>query len=614
MKATFSGVCAIVLSSFLVYARAAETPDLPPFIYTSSYDAVSWQGHVKAYPIGKDGVSSIAQWDAADLIPPWQTRHIDIATASVDANTAPFEWSQLNDAQQAALLSEYVLEYLRGSDKLEVLHGGGFRNRKGKLGDIIYSAPLYVGRSDSAYHLMSASEGGNTYPRYVNSKKQRQAMLYVGANDGMLHAFDALSGVETAAFIPYAIFDALPGLSSTDYVHRPFVDGLLTVGDAYLGNPGSAAWKTILLGSTGRGAKSVFALDASNPPAAAPLLWERSAADDGKGKKDDDMGYLTGEAFAIRLSNSKWAAIYSNGYESENLDAVLYLVELASGGLIRKISVGKGDAEAPNGLATPALAFNQQRAVSTAYAGDLQGRLWKIDLSANEAPGWQIAFNNQPLFIATDSAGKLQSLPLQPLLEHHAKGGTFVMFSGGKAGDGRIPGVAQKQSLYGIWEKPGSGPVSGRKELRQQTLTETSEGLWQLSSNGVNWTTSRGWYIDLPAKLGYVVGKLQIIDGVLWVMTYSPVQEKSYLVAIDYNTGGATSDAVLTGHPKSTPVIEVPASIVPPMFIKLPDGRKQLVVSGRDGAPQAVDINPASQRPLRTWHQLPVPSSVVDPD
>ncbi|MEO6917991.1 MAG: PilC/PilY family type IV pilus protein [Collimonas sp.] len=610
MKAVFSSICAIALMPSLVLA--AETPDQPPFIYTGSYDVVSWQGHIKAYPIGKDGVSKTAQWDAADLIPPWQTRQI--GTTAGGANAIAFEWRQLTDAQKAALSSEDVLEYLRGNDKLETSHGGGFRHRKGKLGDIIYSAPLYVGLSDSAYNLSPANDGGNKYLEYVKSKKHRQAMLYVGANDGMLHAFDAHDGVETAAFIPQAIFDTLPALSATDYIHRPFVDGLLTVGDAYLDNPGSAAWKTILLGSTGGGARSLFALDVSSPPAAPSLLWQRSAADDGTGASDSDMGYLTGEAFAIRLSNGKWAAMYGNGYQSENLDAVLYLVELTGGRLIRKISIGVGDPESPNGLATPALAFNLLRAVNAVYAGDLQGRFWKVDLSASDPLRWQTAFNRQPLFIAEDVAGKLQSITQQPLLELHAKGGTLAMFGGGKADDGRIPGAAQQQSLYGIWEKPGDGPVSGRRELQRQTLTEASDGQWRLSSNGVNWSTLRGWYIDLPAKLGYIVGKLQIIDGVLWVQTYAPAQEKSYLIAIDYNTGGATSDAALAGHPKDTSVMEVPASIVSPLFIKLPDGRKQLVISGRDGLPHTVEINPANQRPVRTWRQLPVPPSIVDPD
>lgn len=595
-------ICAIAL--ILSPACAADTPDEPPFIYVSSYEAESWLGHVKAYPVGAGGVDKTALWDAADLIPPWQMRRI--GTASASANAMAFEWPQLDDAQRAVLRSENLLEYVRGNEALEAKHGvGNFRNRQGKLGDIMYSAPLYVGVSDSAYQLLPAGAGGATYPDYVKSKQQRQAMVYVGANDGMLHAFDAFSGIEISAFIPQAVFSALPDLSEDGYAHRPYVDGLLTVGDAYLETAGSAAWTSVLLGAAGGGARSLFALDVSAPPAVAAKLWQRSAANDGSEAGDDDMGYLSGEAFAIRLANGDWAAIYGNGYQSENLDAVLYLVKLSSGRLIKKVTLGKGDADAPNGLATPALVFNLQRAVSAAYAGDLQGRLWKIDLSAIPPQSGQTA-----LFTAADSGGKQQSLVQQPLLERHAKGGVLAMFSGGKPGDGRIPGAPQKQSLYGVWDKAGSGPVTGRAQLQRQVLTEGNDGQWQLSSNAVNWGVSRGWYIDLPEKLGYAVGKLQIIEGVLWLLTYAPARDKSYLIAIDYNNGGATGDSAFAGDLKNTAVAEVPASIVTPLFIKLPDGRKQLVIAGRDGLPHAVDIKPANQPPVRTWRQLP---SLPDP-
>lgn len=602
-------LCAMVLITSA--AHAVETPDEPPFVYVSSYETGSWQGHVKAYPVTADGVSKVVQWDAADLIPAWQARRI--GATSGNANLIAFEWQQLDDAQRAALSSAEVLEYVRGNHTLEAKYGiGRFRDRKGKLGDIMYSAPLYVGRSDSAYQFLPAGAGGEAYQDYVKGKKQRPAMLYAGANDGMLHAFDALNGIEASAFVPQAVFSSLPELSEAAYVHRPYVDGLLTAGDAYLDITGGASWKTILLGATGGGARSLIALDVSDPALATPVLWQRSADDDGKGTSDGDMGYLHGEAFAVRLANGAWAAVYGNGYQSDNLDAALYLVELAGGGLIRKITVGAGDAESPNGLATPALVFSRQRVLNAVYAGDLQGRLWKVDLGADQPQRWQSAFGSAALFIAADNAGKLQSIVQQPLLEPHARGGALALFSGGKPGDGRIPGAAQKQSLYGIWDKPGGGPVSGREQLQRQTLAEGSDGQWQLSSNSVNWELSRGWYIDLPAKLGYVVGKLQIIEGVLWLLTYAPAQDKSYLIALDYNSGGA-SDNAFGADLKNTAVVEVPGSTVTPIFIKLPDGRKQLVIAGRDGLPHAVEITPPRQAPVRTWRQLPVPASLADP-
>jgi type IV pilus assembly protein PilY1 len=607
MKTILACICALMLIS--VSAWAADTPGEPPFIYTASHEAATWQGHVKAYPISAAGVSETAQWDAADLVPAWQLRHI---LAAGDGGAAvPFEWQQLDDRQRATLSSEEILEYLRGNAALEIRHGGRLRDRKGKLGDIINSVPLYVGCSNSAYHLLPAADGGDSYRRFVSSKKQRRAMLYVGANDGMLHGFDAIDGVEKSAFIPRAIFDGLPALGEAGYVHRLYVDGLLTAGDAYLGNGGSAGWKTILLGATGAAARSLFALDISDPDVwpGNPLLWQKSAEDDGHGAPDDDMGYQLGEAFAVRLRNGSWAAIYGNGYQSKKQRAVLYLVELASGRLVRKLVAGAGGPQARNGLSTPALVFDRQRHINAAYAGDLHGKLWKFDLNAGTAQQWQAAFDGQPLFTAADGGHKTQSLMQQPLLEHHPKGGALVMFGAGGMEDGAGLGKPQTASLYGIGEKPGAAPVAGRGQLQQQTLVEDKDGKWQLSGNTVNWSRQRGWYIDLPEKVGRVVGKLQVIDGVLWVLTYSAADGKSYLIAIDYTTGGATAGAAFADFPRTVSMIEVAPSTVTPAAITLPDGRRQLVIKDRAGKPHAIRLNLQERRPLRTWRQLPAPAN-----
>jgi len=614
MKAVFSGICVAIL--MFVNAHAANTPDEQPFIYTTSYEAATWQGHVKAYPIGANGVSETAQWDAADLITPWQARRILTAGEGTVARTLPFEWPHMDDVQKSILSSEDVLQYLRGNEALEIGHGvGQFRDREGKLGDIINSSPLYVGVSDSAYQLLPATEGGGSYRQFVDSKSQRRAMLYVGANDGMLHGFDAISGVERIAFIPRAIFEHLPLLSDTDYAHRLFVDGQITAGDAYLGNSGSAAWKTILLGSTGAAAKSMFAIDVSDPEAQiSALLWQKSAEDDGHGVPDEDMGYLLGEAFAIRLRNGSWAALYGNGYQSEKQRAVMVLVDLVNGRLIKKLVAGAVDSAIPNGLGTPALVFNQRREASTAYAGDLLGSLWKFDLSASEPERWQVAFDGRPLFVAADSGGKMQSLMQQALLDHHPQGGAMIMFGAGKTEDD-ARSKSQTASLYGILEKPGAVPAASRSQLQKQTLTESDAGTgkWQLTSNTINWSRQGGWYIDLPAKVGQVVGKLQIVDGVLWALTYSSSTEKSYLIAIDFTTGGATAEAALDDFPQDVSMLEVAVSAVTPAFITLPDGRRQVAIRGRDGGLQALDLNPATRRPIRTWRQLPVPLNSVDP-
>ncbi|MFJ2988166.1 pilus assembly protein [Collimonas sp. NPDC087041] len=598
----------IILSLCMALAHAGNPPHQPPFIYTASYESDTWQGHLKAFPITDDGVSSVAQWDAAELIPPWPQRRIFTAGAA-------FQWRQLEDAQRDMLLSEEILQYLAGDDALEVAHGvGRFRNRSGKLGDIMHSSPLYVGPSDSAYHLVPPAAGGGTYQDFIESKQQRRAMLYVGANDGMLHAFDAVTGVERMAFIPFAVFPYLHELSDVAYQHRSFVDGLLTFGDAYLALGGTTGWRTILLGSTGKGAKSLFALDVSDPEKLddSSVLWQRSAEDDGFGAADDDLGYQQGEAFAVHLRHGGWGALYGNGYDSSGRRAALYLADLADGSLIARLYAGAPDAALSNGLSTPALEFNPQREVVAAYAGDLLGHLWKFDLDHIEPDDWKVAFGGTPLFAASDGHGQRQPLVQQPLLALHPKGGTIVMFSGGASADGVGQDVKRVQTLYGIREKIDAAPITSRAQLQQQTLTANGDGSWTLSRNPIDWNRQHGWYVDLPEQVGQVVGKLQIADGVLWVLTFSAEHQKSHLLALDYTIGGAAVGAAQATFLQKTSMIEAVASTVTPTFIQLPDGRRRFVVIDRDGVPQAIDLKAAHASPFRTWRQLAVPPGLAD--
>lgn len=440
-------------------------------------------------------------------------------------------------------------------------------------------------------------------------------MLYVCTNDGMLRAFDAVSGLETMAFKPRAVFNRLSALGDADNAFPNIVGGPLTVGDAYLGNDTKAEWKTIVLGSTGKAAKSLFALDVSDPESLTgnSALWQRSANDDGLGAPDDDMGYLLGEAFTIRLRNGTWAAVYGNGYKSKNKRAALYLVDLADGRLIAKLVAGPANSDLPNGLATPAFEFNAQRETIAAYAGDLQGHLWKFDLDAIDPRHWKVAFNGQPLFVATDGKGRRQPIVQQPLLDHHPTGGKIIIFHGGKALNAPT-NKKRTQTLYGIREKIGTAVIHGREALQQQTLMATSDDDWTLSRNAIDWYRQRGWYIDLPDKAGHAVGKLQIVDGVLWALTYSPLDKKSRLIAVDFAIGGAADGTVLSALPQNKAIIRVAASTATPTFLTFPDGRRGVLINDRQGDLQTIELNTANKRPFRTWRQLPTPQTPADFD
>ena len=158
-------------------------------------------------------------------------------------------------------------------------------------------------------------------------------MVYVGANDGMLHGFDADTGVERLAHVPNAVFPNLKGLTDPAYAHRYFVDGSPKAADAYF----AGAWHTVLVEPLAGGGRAVFALDITDPTAhaASKVLWEYT---------DTDLGYPLGEASIVRMANGEWAAVFGNGYLSDNHRAVLYVVNIETGALIRKIDTGVGAA------------------------------------------------------------------------------------------------------------------------------------------------------------------------------------------------------------------------------------------------------------------------------
>src|SRR5690606_3855570 len=166
---------------------------------------------------------------------------------------------------------------------------------------------------------------------FRTANRDRRKMLYVGTNDGMLHGFDALTGNEILAYVPAGAYRYLASLTDPNYQHRYFVDGSPNVGDAYIGG----AWKTVLIGTAGAGGSTVFALDVTDPDSfdADSVLWEISNSD----ADFADLGATIGYATVGRMPNGEWVAVFGNGYGSAQGHAVLYIVRLSDGELIRKI-------------------------------------------------------------------------------------------------------------------------------------------------------------------------------------------------------------------------------------------------------------------------------------
>ncbi len=474
-------------------------------IYQAKFNSSDWSGQLLSYNLNSDGSIGTVQWEASAVMPNHSSRKIFTHNGTNGIAFTTSNFSLLTSSQQNALNTNIGgvndgqgvnrVAWLRGDKSTELAQGGSFRNRgAGILGDIINSDLFFVRSLNFSYDgLVSGTPGQTTYYNYVQANESRTPVIYTGANDGMLHAFNADTGVELFSYVPSSVYSKLSSLTSPSYTHRYIVDGNAYAGDAYIG--ATPSWRTILLGTTGGGGKGIFALDITDPTnfSASNVLWEFT---------DADLGYVHGQAKIAILNNGDWVAIISNGYNSTSDKAFLYIVNLQTGALIKKIAT---NSTTSNGLSAPALVdTNGDKMIDYVYAGDLQGNVWKFDISHTNTSQWDVAYGSggtkYPLFTARNSSNQVQPITSPLEIGVHPNGGFFIYFGTGQfiaSGDNTN---TQVQTLYGIWDNGTRISETNRSTLQQQTIeTQTTSSPFRrtVSTNAVNWASKRGWYMDL---------------------------------------------------------------------------------------------------------------------
>jgi type IV pilus assembly protein PilY1 len=545
-------------------------PDVLIFQGSYSYIDDEWIGEVSAYRIDQTTGQVITDppaWLASEKLQTkdWDTRNI--LTYNGSTSGLVFAYSNLSVEQKgklgsdgtsgspADLTAQNIANFIRGKD----LASSG--NRRFMLGDIVHSSPVFI-----------------------------DDVVYVGANDGLLHAFRAIDGVELFAYVPNLVFDHLSELADPDYEHNFYVDLTPTVkkGEKLLGGSGSEA---ILVGGLGKGGKGYFALDITSPNSmmADDVLWEfpKETADQAD---KDDMGYSFSKPVVVRSYDAAhpWIVIFGNGYNSVNGDSVLYILDAKTGDLIKKLEAGNGT---DNGLSSPiAVDVDFDDIVDFVYAGDLQGNLWKIDLTSTNGSEWEVAYKDGaiavPLFTAIDPDGIRQPITSKPdVMFHPEQHGLIVCF-----GTGKFLGISdfssgQTQTIYGIWDYGDRAfvPPIGWSEddnaeylgafrdpeaatllshqpapvkLLKQVASEVKDGVGEnevilriLTANKPQWITTpdpddpdprvqlpdpagavpndAGWYLDLGVYAGErVVSDVLLRDGILIVIGFIPEENR----------------------------------------------------------------------------------------
>ncbi|MBB1472615.1 pilus assembly protein [Luteimonas sp. MC1782] len=472
--------------------------------------------------------------------------------------------------------------YIAGARTLELSQGGNLRNRNHLLGDIVGSSPAYV---------------------------QETNTIYVGANDGMLHAINATNGNELFTFIPGIIdWAALGTLSRPDYAHRYFVDGAIVVTTRQ-----QTPNENILIGALGKGGKGLFALDVTTPGTfgTSDFKWERAETAGGH------MGLVQGRPILSKVSGGTNAVVIGNGVNSASNKAALIVLDVDTGDVIREIDTGVGSATLLNGLSAPTGVLGPDgRTLKYVYAGDMLGNLWKFDLSATSPASWSAT----RLFTATDSSGNAQPISGGvTVATHPTTNKRWLFFGTGRyltTGDVSSTAV---QGMYGFMEHT---VALTREDLTERTVTATgttSNGypVRSFEARGPLPTGSHGWFIDLPASGERMVQDPQVVSRFLITATMIPSGDacesdgSGYVNALDAFTGtsaggsyfdldrdGDTNDETLGNLPVGSVNLGVGMPTLPNLL------RGMLVVGGSSGSGLGSPLTLQPRWDRASWREI----------
>ena len=519
-------------------------------VFQATFDSSDWSGDLKALRLNSNGTLGEVLWRAGEqLANKAPDQRVILTWNDHLAKGVPFTWGQISEAQHSAIKGTDSAEI--GQDRLDFLRGvrgkegTTFRRRSSVMGDVLNSAPVYV-PPPSAFQVV-AEDKKSSFSSFVSAKADRVPMVFVGANDGMVHGFNAETGAELLAYVPSAAYAKLTQLTQPTYGHAAFADGNLTVSENQIEGRG---WTTTLVGSLGLGGRALFALDITNPGQFSEgnaddlVMWEFT---------HPDLGFTFGRPVVTRVRGGADVVMFGSGYNTPSGSApALYVVALADGELVRRIPIPNTFVD--NGLAhIRAVDLNNDSETDVVFAGDLHGNLWEFDLTASDASDWRIAHGTSaepaPVFVAKNAAGQRQPITTAPMVRKHPKGrGSLVFFGTGKYLEPTDMQASQVQSLYSLWVnddlQDGALQVNstaiGRSELLQQKILATVDNQFVgkdvrvTTNHKINWEEHKGWYLDLDVELGERVHQSPFLRGERVI--FSSVTPSS-----DACTGGGTS-------------------------------------------------------------------------
>jgi type IV pilus assembly protein PilY1 len=633
--------------------------------YSSNYNAETWTGELKATELkfvdNKTDPTKSDKWsftkELANQLADtgWSTNRRVVTWNPSSSAGVPFRLANLSITQKDALKTGYAgstvddsqnfLNYLRGERKNEqnstVADGTkSYRSRGELLGDIVGSKLKPIGQP--AYPFSDSRNAG--YSNFKSAWASRPTVVYVGSNDGMMHAVHgsldttASGGKELFSYIPSDLFsgttsplvDGLAALGKPAYAHKYYVNSTPNVFDIDMSRTAGStsstpSWSTILIGGLGKGGKSYYAIDVTDPigmsssesAVASKVLWEF---------KNPDLGYTFGDPVVVKTLKYGWVVIFPSGYNNASGQGHFFMVNPRNGQLLAQGSTGVGSPTSSAGLATAnAFVLDSSDGVADAvYGGDLKGNLWRWDITSSTgsypAP--------TKMASVTNGSGVGQPITTRPLIEIHPQTKKrYVMFGTGRFLDNSDLGDSQIQAYYSIvdgsnrrFNKSSNLPSGITFPITRDNLVVNSNPLEGVS---VDWTTKMGWYIDLGKDSATNVGWRVTLDSASFygtvafssLLTTGSVCKpdgKSRVYGVDYDTGKSqvgTLVATPAGPKKfeANAFVEGVGTITDLRFLSV-NGKPALIAGNNDNKDSSVGLSPLGGKTIRrlNWRELQI--------
>jgi len=467
-------------------------------LYRGKFMPIDWDGYLECYALPyEDGDSAI--WEAGDIMRqrPFDERNIFTSVNGVRHNFTSGNAGDLQSALGVATAEEAanLITWIRG-DAVD-----GYRDRHGWiLGDIVHSTPVVVG-APPGY------TGEESYEAFHAAHEFRQKIVYVGVNDGMMHAFDADTGTEEWAFIPEFALPEYPSFADSGYCHQYSCDQTVTVEDIRVGG----AWRTVLISSVREGGSAVFALDVT-VPGAPDVMWQVDLPNDKTYASEVEIVSIGGTS----------GALIGSGLDEDNGEAWLYAYNAATGSLLGEFEIS--DTSDRNKATKPAFVdLNLDGEIDLMYVGDLDGSLWRIDVNGSPHP---TSWSKSEMFTSNNE------ITASPVAAYGPNGSVNVYFGTGSYLTDDDMMTLDENSFVCVYD------FHNEESSTWRDLTDQTDSINPVGGD-------MGWFVTLEQSLGERVTEQAVVVAETVIFTsFAPTMDacvaggESWLYQMAYTDGG----------------------------------------------------------------------------